>query len=368
MVLYCIFCVYLGIRGSQAFESKAAKRVWIFFVVLMSILFFAANLFSRAFPREIVVWMRVFGSGWLILVFYSIILIFALDVLRLCHYFWNIFPEKITRNYQCVKRIIFIVSSLVLAGVFFYGYRNFMDIKVRNLDITVKKGVGEYDELRLVVISDLHLGYVITRTDLARFVTKINEQDPDIVFIVGDLIDREVFPLFEENMQEEFRKIKAPLGVYVVLGNHEYFGGNMEENERFFRESNIRLLKDESIRIQNAFYLVGREDYQNRNRKDLKDLLDETKDDLPIILLDHQPRDLNAVSENKVALQFSGHTHDGQVFPANFIVAGMYEVAYGLLRKESSQIYVTSGIGLWGPPLRIGTDSELVSVRLHFKN
>ena len=201
---------------------------------------------------------------------------------------------------------------------------------------------------------------------LAGYVDMINAQRPDIVLIGGDLIDNSVAPLRYEHMEEELSKIYAPLGVYMVPGNHEYISG-IEESEKFIAQTPIVLLKDSVAILPNQIQLIGRDDRHNKGRKTLGQLTANLDKSKPVILLDHQPYDLEKTEEAGVDLQFSGHTHRGQVWPMNWIVDHLFELSYGIKKIGNSTIYVSSGLSLWGPPFRIGTDSEMVVFNITFK-
>jgi predicted MPP superfamily phosphohydrolase len=191
----------------------------------------------------------------------------------------------------------------------------------------------------------------------------INEKNPDLVLIAGDLIDFSVIPLTEQNMAEEFYKIKAP--IYACMGNHEYISGE-EKAKEFFKKAGIRLLQDEALLLQKyGLLIVGRDDRFNKSRKTLPQLIEgyET-DSLYTIVLDHQPYHLEEAEKSGIDLQLSGHTHDGQVWPLNYITSMMYENSHGYSQRRKTHYYVSSGIGIWGGKFRIGTRSEYVVITI----
>jgi len=249
-----------------------------------------------------------------------------------------------------------------------YGYYNFTHPKVSEQEIVIHKKAGNYKNLKIVGLSDLHLGVNIDKNRLKSFVQLVNAQNPDLVIIAGDMVDNNVLPLMKEKMWEEFAQIQAPFGVYACLGNHEYLSG-IQSSLNFLRKTNIRLLIDSAVLIDNSFWLIGRDDFKgmrNHHRKPLSDLVAKTNISQPLFLLDHEPIHLNDAKQNGIDLQFSGHTHKGQIWPVSWIVKSIYENAYGYTRKGDTQYYITSGIGLWGPPLRIGTNSEIVVFNIRF--
>lgn len=220
-------------------------------------------------------------------------------------------------------------------------------------------------KMRIVATADWHLGTRINRERAEKFVELVNAQNPDLVLIAGDMIDGEIAPVEAEQTDEVLRKINAPLGVFATLGNHEYFG-SLPRIKAFLRRANVRLLRDKSIFVGNdeaSLMLVGRDDFTNRFRKSLSSLLAEkNQSSAPVFVLDHQPVGASdAVAEN-ADFFFCGHTHSGQLWPATCLVKLFHRYTAGLYREGETSIYVTSGLGLWHIPYRIGCDSELVVI------
>ena len=168
----------------------------------------------------------------------------------------------------------------------------------------------------------------------------------------------------EMRMYEELGQLKARYGVFAILGNHDYYANN-EKSEQLIKKAGIRLLKDEAVLVDNAFYVVGRDDRANdMNRKSLNELTKDLDHSKPILLMDHQPYHLDRTEAAGIDFQLSGHTHRGQIFPINLVTDRVYEKSHGYLRKGNSHIYVTSGIGLWGGKFRIGTQSEYLVMEM----
>lgn len=256
-------------------------------------------------------------------------------------------------------------GSLVVVGVlvalFVYANAQYHTKERVALDIKVAKPLER--PLRLVALSDLHLGHTIGRGELAEWVEMINAERPDIILIAGDLVDGDVRPLMRDSVYTELNCLKARLGVYASLGNHEYIRGEADR-QVFLSRTNIRLLRDEAELVDGAVYIVGRDDRSNFYRKSLDELtagLDASK---PIILLDHQPYHLEQAEQAGVDLQLSGHTHDGQIFPINLVVRSMYEKAHGYHRRGQTHYYISSGLGIWGGKFRLGTQSEYAVITL----
>ncbi|WP_273485128.1 metallophosphoesterase [Desulforamulus ruminis] len=260
-----------------------------------------------------------------------------------------------------VKNKPFIIGSYVLIILLIvYGVLHARDIQVQHYDIAIPKA-GK--DLHVVMLADIHIDREKEKGYVAKMVREINALNPDMVLLTGDIFDdRDINVLLRE--KETLKKIKAPYGVYGVLGNHEYYTGNLDKSLAIFKEADIRILRDEVVEAE-GLYIVGRED-ASRKRKSLKELMKEVNREKPVILLDHQPVLLDEAKDSGVDLQLSGHTHRGQFFPNQLITRRIFEVDYGYLAKDSLQVIVSSGYGTWGPPVRIGTQSEIVDIQLNF--
>jgi predicted MPP superfamily phosphohydrolase len=241
----------------------------------------------------------------------------------------------------------------------------FSNPKVVNLNLDIAKKAGNIKSLSIVALSDVHLGEVIRKNMLVKYVELINRQNADVILIAGDLFDRNLHSVERQKMDAELRKLKSKYGVYAILGNHEYYG-NLGEAMEAIRRSGIKLLRDSAVTIDSSFVIVGRDDKTNPRRISLDSILLKVNNQLPLIMLDHQPLQLSQAAKNNIDLQISGHTHNGQIYPMNKIVARMYELGYGYKKTGDTHYYVSSGLGLWGAPIRLGTQSEIVKIQLNF--
>ena len=238
--------------------------------------------------------------------------------------------------------------------------------KITNYSVTVEKPLPR-EGFRVILLSDIHIGAMVRKKELARLVSMINSLEGDLVLIAGDIIDRDLDIYRKENLNEELGAIMASMGVYAVPGNHDYFGGNLRELKEMLAAAGVKLLADELV-LLDGVYVIGRNDFSvgrwGGTRKPLSELTAGLDDSLPLILMDHQPVNLSEAEGAGIDLQVSGHTHRGQIWPALIITGRIYENHYGLLYKGKTAVVVTSGCGTWGPPLRIGTRSEIVCIEL----
>jgi predicted MPP superfamily phosphohydrolase len=316
-------------------------------------------LMGEYLPQPATLFMHRIGSSWIIVFIYLLLAVALLDVLRLTH----LFPLE---RFFAESWIGFtaLVSLILLCCTF--GYFNYLDKKKVELSLSINKEGGRINPLKIVAISDLHLGYGIGRQEFESWLPLINDENPDVVLIAGDLVDSNTYPLFEQNFAESVSKIRSKYGVYAVLGNHEYIG-NAVKSAQFLRSAGITLLQDSVALIDDSFYLIGRDDRSNPKRKSIEELIAPADKSKPLIMIDHQPVDLAETERNRIDLQLSGHTHKGQVWPLTWVIGGMFEHAYGYLKKGGSHIYVTSGLGIWGGKFRIGSQSEYVVIQLTFE-
>jgi hypothetical protein len=177
--------------------------------------------------------------------------------------------------------------------------------------------------------------------------------------------------VIRQNLGEQLKQIHSKYGIYAVTGNHEYIGG-VEAACAYLTEHGIVMLRDTSVVIDDAFVIVGREDVSRRqfgghHRKTYEELLSGIRMTMPIISMDHQPMHLIEAEQAGIDLQLSGHTHNGQIWPFNYIARAVYELSWGYLKKGSTQYYVSCGVGTWGPPMRSGNRPEIVDLRITFE-
>jgi predicted MPP superfamily phosphohydrolase len=196
---------------------------------------------------------------------------------------------------------------------------------------------------------------------LARYVEKINSENPDIVVIVGDLIDNSILPVESADMCREFERVNARYGIYMSAGNHEYISG-IEACRNYLKTTSIQLLSDSVAKPLNGVEIVCRDDRQSLRRARLDSLLAESDKGCFMIVLDHQPNAIAESQKNNIDLHLSGHTHRGQIFPLNLLTDHIFEQSHGYRKWGDTHAYVMTGLSLWGPPFRIGTHSELLVV------
>ena len=310
--------------------------------------FFVGFFTMERFSVKIATVLYEVDTTWLIVFLYLLIIFVLADVAALCH----LLPKAFLKDSLAGLLTVFgIVTTVMVLGGFQYHHKYREEIT-----ITTTKPIEK--PLTIVLASDLHIGYTNRKAELARWVNLINAEKPDLVLIGGDIIDRSLRPVLEDNDAEEFLRIQAP--VYTVLGNHEYFS-NVAQAERFFKEAGIVLLKD-SVAHFKGIDIIGRNDRMAHRRASVKDLAVGLEGFT--ILLDHQPYHLAEAEQAGIDFQFSGHTHRGQIWPISWITDAMYEKSWGHHQRGNTRYYISSGLGIWGPKVRIGTRSEYLVLHI----
>lgn len=256
--------------------------------------------------------------------------------------------------------MIILSVAVVVAGAI-----NLNTIRVSKYRVEVPWRHASIDHLRIAFVADFHIQQNTRLRFIEQFVRKVNALQPDLILYGGDMVEGDRENETTETIESSMRNIHAKYGAFGVPGNHEFYGG--QEQGSFFRKAGITPLCDTIVRIGNSFYLAGRYDQHFGQRKTVNEILGSDSSDLPIILMDHRPTELQEVSRTAVDVQFSGHTHNGQMFPINLITRSVYELSWGYKKIRNTHFFVTSGLRLWGPPVKTVGKSEIMLVDIHFE-
>ena len=367
LLIFSLANYYLYIRGLQAFSITQPLKKWYLIVfLLLSSSFFAGMILERtassAFSELVV---RV-GTMWLPFMLYLLMAVVLIDFVRIFNHFFHFLPLITPPLKQTVG---FVTISLVTVVVII-GYINAMIVHVKEISLTINKKVEGKPEMKVLMVSDIHLGALIRERHEQRLLHIINEQKPDLVLICGDLIDSEIAPVIRKKLGKHIQEIKTPFGVYAVTGNHEYIGG-IDQSLAYLKSIHIKVLIDSIVTLPNGVQVVGRNDraagHGVKGQKPLAELLSGINHENPVIVMNHQPYNLSEASDAGVDLHLSGHTHHGQLWPFNYITKAMFEMSWGYLKKGATHFYVSSGYGTWGPAIRLGNRPEVVVFNLSFK-
>lgn len=367
------------------FKHKRMQAVIITIYICFAMTLILGGLLpSSGFQRL----MMKIGNVWLGTFIYIFMDILIVDIIALVLKLINKKKElpmmkRLWRYY--VTGIVVLASSVAFSVV---GLVHAKHTKLQTYDITIDKKVQGIDSMNIVLVADLHMGYNTRYKDMEKMVSLINESSPDLVVIAGDIFDNNYEAIeHPERLTELFRTIESKYGVYAVYGNHDVaetlIGGfsisskryafRDERMNQFLADSNITVLEDEVVNIAGEdIYLVGRIDGERAgdgtsNRKTLQELTQNLDKSKAIIDMEHEPMDLKGVSECGTDLMLSGHTHAGQFFPLTVVQPFAWENYWGIKKVGSMYSVVTSGVGVYGPDMRVMTDSEVVSITVHFQ-
>lgn len=370
-LIYGLINFYLFLRGWETIPPTSnLKQLYLVVFLSLSLSFIAGRFLERVMLNWLSSTLVWIGSFWLAAMSYFVLVLLTIDLLRLINYLLPILPDALGRALDGGGETLGIAVVGFVVLVVIGGTINAFHPRIKRLDLNISKNSHPLKDLNIVVASDIHLGTIVCRARLERIVGEINRLDPDIVLLPGDVVDEDLAPVIKQNLGETLRKIKSRYGVIAITGNHEYIGG-VEEAVNYLVDHGITVLRDSSIRIAESIYVVGREDvsikqFTGKKRKPLNEILTGVNGNLPIVLMDHQPLRLDDAASNGIDLQLSGHTHHGQLWPFNFITKAVYEISWGYKKKGDTHIYVSCGVGTWGPPVRTGNRPEIVNIRLSF--
>lgn len=371
--LLIVIAIYGGINFYLYARLQAALLAWfpgmplvIFAIVfwVLASLFLVSQLSRHIWGYSLPVLLIKIGYYWLAAMFYSVLAVVVVDLLRLSS---KLVPAlQFINNPHSVSLVIMLVIIVVVAG----GAWNSRHPVITHYDLSIAKAASK-QPLHIVMVSDLHLGVVVDKARLAKLVQQINQLKPDLVVMPGDVIDEDLEVFVRENMGEELKKIKAPYGVYACLGNHEYYSGRTNDIDYYLKQAGVTLLQDQAVLIGNSFYLAGRSmksenPLERRHGARLADTLSSVDHSKPVLVMDHVPARLPEASAAGVDLLFCGHTHLGQMWPLNYITRRVFVSDYGHYQKQSFQALISNGVGTWGPPIRVGNRPEIVDINLSF--
>lgn len=384
--LYILRWAYLWMGTCHSIlRTLGFRLIFAVIYVLLSTSLLTGFLIKN--PKSLHRILKITGNYFLGIFLYTLVIILLADFGRILlkyvfHASWIHSRTAFTVAGAICALLILLLSA---CGIFHAKY-----IKTTSYDVIINKTIPERTSMKVVLLADTHFGYNAGVLHARELVRKINKQKPDLVCIAGDIFDNEYDAIRNpEKLAKTLRGIKSTYGVYACWGNHDlneeilagftfkHKDGDLSDikdprMKKFLKDSNIHILEDESVLINDQFYVIGRKDASltekiHETRKAPAQLTEKLDRDKPIIMIDHQPKELQELADAGVDLDLCGHTHDGQTFPGNFTIKLMWENPCGLLIKDNMTNITTSGAGVWGPAMRIGTDSEICSINIQLK-
>lgn len=371
--IYTALNYYIFIRGWQALHTlPVLKPFYVVFFIVFAYGYVIAKVFYKYLhPLAYDIILSV-GAIWFAFLVYFILTLLLIDIVRLFDTWFHFFPAFIQKDYELTKRLTAVVAIAVVSLIVFLGNLNKRDITVKTLKLQFPKGDGKLSEINIVAASDLHLSPIDGERLLSKIIDKMESLNPDIILLSGDIVDDKAEILEQRKIGESFKRLNPKYGIYTINGNHEFING-VDASVEYAEHLGMKVLRDEYELIDSSFYIVGREDstmfqFTGKHRKSLKQIIETIETNHPMILLDHTPYKLEEAQKYNIALQLSGHTHHGQIWPGNIITNLIYEVSWGYKKKNNTHYYVTSGAGTWGPPVRTGSKSEIVHIKIQFED
>jgi predicted MPP superfamily phosphohydrolase len=360
LFLYLLPNFYVYFRLKRLFPSSGYKRVFTLVYIFLALAFPITERLSHNadfFGRK---YFLIIGYYSLPYLLYLFLVVLSLDLLLGLNLLFKAVSKETIRG-RLFRSFHLLILLAVPLAVVILGSLNYNHITINECRIEIPQKSSAITHLKVALVADFHLRELTSKRFMPGFVAKVNSLSPDLVVIPGDVLEGDRRDEGTAEFENQFRQIRAKYGVYASLGNHESYGGTGKLN--FFRNANIHLLQDMMVLIDNSFYLAGRNDLHFGSRKTLPDLLKEATENLPILLLDHRPSDLEEVSRSAVDVQFSGHTHNGQLFP---LAKREYELSWGHKKKGNTYFFVTCGIQGWGPPVKTAGVSEIMLINIEF--
>lgn len=375
IIVVVIFSVVYGLLnywvGKNILHGASSifniNKVWfwsIFSLVAMSLIFTIA--LSRFLPDKVDIALNIIGFSWIVYILEALVIFLVINLIIVLV---NILPIGVNlgAKSEYLRFIGTALSIIIFVIIAWAGSKN-ARVSYVNEIIIPKEETALLEPLNIALVSDIHLGTLIGNDRLSRMVQEVNVLNADIVIVAGDIVDTDITPFIAKNMAVEFSKLKSKYGTYVTLGNHDIMMGKHREIEEALSDNGVNVLRDEAVLVNDSFYVIGRDDVVidrlNGPRKDLNEIVKSIDNGKYKIVVDHTPSSIEDSEEIQADLHLSGHTHRGQIAPANIITSRLFQVDHGHLQKGNLHIVVSSGYGTWGPPIRIGSRSEIINIKV----
>ncbi|MBS5883295.1 MAG: metallophosphoesterase [Clostridium sp.] len=366
-LLYFFINYYIGRKMLNGFNYIFKISPLIYWVIFwaLALSYIISMLLNKFISPNLTNFLYLAGSYWMGLLMYTLLTFPIIGIINIIVSKSHL-SNNLTDKYYIFQTILITVIFIIITII---GSFNAKSSYVKSFDIDIDKQALK-EPINVVMVSDIHLGNIIKNKRLSNMVKEINDLNPDIVIIAGDIIDSDIKPFLANNMGIEFSKIKSTYGTYAVLGNHDLMTKAEKQIVNILEENSVKVLRDESILINDSLYIIGRDDitinrFSENDRASLLDLTHNLDNSKAMIVIDHNPKYIDESLNANIDLQLSGHTHKGQITPGNLVTNKMFEIDYGYLKKDNLNVVVSSGYGTWGPPIRIGSRSEIVQMNLH---
>ncbi|MDR0817652.1 MAG: metallophosphoesterase [Clostridiales Family XIII bacterium] len=363
---------YIAAKWSKHRRAKIIICAAIHIALMLPSFLYWANFFGGHSSLSYMKDLAYYAGYYLCIFFYSAGVFFIWDIIRLVRRLIRRIKNKAPLPryagaklfnrfgafYSSRITVVLLLVCAVFAACAYYAPQH---IVTTNYNITIDRRDCKLDHLKAVMISDTHIGPAIREKQIKEITERIMAEEPDIIFLAGDIFDEGTPDFLKEYTSEQFSQLYATYGVYFILGNHDDYKGDTDAVLDYFTRAGIKCLRDDVVLTGGSFYVIGREDHPDR-RDELAMLETIVTEDLPVILLDHRPVTDESSESGNIQLQVSGHTHDGQIYPAHWFDPAGITHSYGHYKEGQSQIIVSSGAGEFGVPMRLGSRAEIVVI------
>jgi predicted MPP superfamily phosphohydrolase len=368
--IYFLTNLYIFLKGYRTIPGSGNFRLiyTIIYIVLAST-FIAGKILERNHSSLLTDILNIIGGFWMALMLYAFLTLLLSDIISPILRLTGVLS---VRDIPLFRKWSFLITVVLSAGLITYGFINAVIPVISKYNIVINKPAGDIKTFRIAAVSDIHMGSIIRKRSIKKLSGMLRKINPDVVLLLGDIVDGEIGPVLRGDLLSYFTCPKCRDGLFAITGNHEYIGG-AATTIPYIEKHGIRILKDEAVILDGGIQLIGRYDrdgarFNLKERLPLKDLLKQVDMTKPVILLDHQPFSLDETANAGVDLQLSGHTHNGQMWPLNYITRMIFELSYGYKKIGNTQFIVSSGFGLWGPRVRSGSRSEVLEINITFSN
>jgi predicted MPP superfamily phosphohydrolase len=368
LTIYSLANIYIYLKGYNSIPAFHNYRIWYFIIFLaLASAFIFGKIIEARHSSVFSDILNIIGGFWMAFMLYGFLFLFLSDIISLVLRISGVLNSGNIVYFKKWSFITMLVISFVLiAG----GFINALIPRVKNYNITISKSAGDLRDLRIAAVSDIHLGSIIRKRSMKKLSEILKKLEPDLVLLLGDIVDGEIGPVLRDDLLKYFTCPVCTDGLYAITGNHEFIGG-AKRTIPYIESKGIKILKDEVVTIDGGIQLIGRLDrdskrFYGKERKALSELVSGIDTSRPVILLDHQPFDLGESEKQGIDLQLSGHTHNGQMWPLNYLTQKLFELSYGYKKIGGTHFIVSSGFGIWGPRVRSASRSEVLLINIKF--
>jgi predicted MPP superfamily phosphohydrolase len=348
---------YAFFRARSIFHFSGVPQIIIIFVLILLIcaplLVRVAEAYRLEFLARAIAYI---GYTWMAFVFLFFFLSLSFDILRYLATFFHTGAKSMPLNTIFFGMVVFLSFVLVV-----YGFLDAQRIRVKKLEVQTEHFLPNNGKIRIVQISDVHVGIIIREKRLEVILDRVREANPDILVSTGDLLDGEIDNVMPEAQQ--LAAINPKYGKYAIMGNHEYYAG-IKRSVEFTRSAGFVILRDDAVQVAGinifgADDITGRRSGMTKDNPHFQKSLAERSDNF-VLLLKHQPY---VNDREKFNLQISGHTHGGQIFPFGLVTHFFFPHNYGYYELGKNRLlYVSRGTGTWGPPVRLFAPPEITVI------